>query len=100
MLEMGDVFDKLAFQGISTKDLVAMVATNVWDGKNRGRKSSPFTFWPTRQEVEHHVAEIVARYGKIGRMTRKNFVNAVWDEMVRRERRKAKNDGMDLYFFK
>jgi hypothetical protein len=100
MLEVGDVFDKLAFQGMSDKDLVALVATNVWGSKNQNRNPSPWIYWPTRDDIKSHVQSLVARYGKLGKMTRKNFINAVWDEMVKRERRRAKKEGKDLYFFK
>ena len=100
MLEMGDVFDQLAFQGMKDKDLISVVATTVWDNRKSKTNLAGFTYWPTRQEIEAHVETLVRKYGKLGTMTRKNFISAVNKEMIKRERKKAHKEGLGLYFFK
>jgi hypothetical protein len=100
-MEVGEVFDQLAFLGASNKDLVGIVATAVWKARNPREDTSAFIFWPKREDIEKVVAEWVARYGgRLGGMTRKNFINAVDRELVKRERRKARKEGKVPYFFR
>lgn len=100
MLEMGDVFDQLAFQGMKDKDLIAVVATTVWENRKTKHDTAGYICWPTRKDIEVHVEELVRKYGKLGTMSRKNFISAVNKEMIKRERKKAKKEGLGLYFFK
>lgn len=99
MLE-GDIFDKLAFQGMRDKEIVVAIATTIWNEANQDRNPSPWIYWPTRERIERSVNVLVQRFGKIGKMTRKNLVNEIDREMKRRARREAKKDGKELYFFK
>jgi hypothetical protein len=100
VLETGDVFDKLAFLGLSSKELVAQVASSLVADHKRRHPAWAFSM-PQRSDVEKRAAELAARYGgKLGGMTRKNFCNAVWKEIVRIYRREAKAEGKSLYLWR
>lgn len=91
MLETGDVFDQLAFLAMKPKDLISVIATDA-------QRKAP---WPTEQHIEPIVAGLVARYGgRLGGMTRKNLINAVKKEIIRRLRKEAAKEGKVLYFYR
>ena len=68
MDNLDDVLDRMAFVGLKPRELIAKIATDVTARK-------PF---PSRIDIENHVANLVARYGgHLGEMTRKNLVSRV-----------------------
>jgi hypothetical protein len=78
-MDAGDVFDQLAFIGMKPKEIIVKITKDV-------QKSKPF---PTRSDIESHVAALVARYGgKLAGMTRKNLVSAVERKLRLNERRR------------
>jgi hypothetical protein len=103
MSDMSQVFDKLAIRGMSTKDLVAWIANDAIAHHKRKRLPAVVlaAMMPQKTDIEKQIESIVARYGgKLGGLTRKNLVNEVWREIVRRYKREAKAEGKVLYLYR
>jgi len=82
-MDLGDVLDQLAFAGLKPKELVARIAANLTGKTLRS---------VTQQEIETHIAQLVAKYGgRLGGMTRKNLVAMVGRRLKIHEQRRWKN---------
>lgn len=92
-----EMFDQLAFQGYTKRQLVELVAGELTARKPR---SQELPLLPQKADIEKRVAALVARYGNLGGMTRKSFVNEVWQEILRIYRRDAKSKGLSLYLYR
>lgn len=80
-MDAGDVFDQLAFIALKPQELVERIAADL--------DSKSVQIVITRQAIENHIAQLVAKYGgKLGGMTRKNLVSRVARRLSRRKRKR------------
>jgi len=80
-MDVGDVFDQLAFIAIKPRELVARIAADL-DAK-------PLRMVITRKVIEDHIAQLVAKYGgRLGGMTRKNLISQVERKLKINDRRR------------
>lgn len=75
-----DILDRLAFLGMSQKELINSVI-----------KRSEETYWTTREErVRREVDRLARKYGNLG-MTRRKLIQLVCKEAKRRANRESQN---------